>query len=115
MTPREALGVAGLLFLLAFILSIIMLHRRGRSLSLRVERQQPELYRELGSPLPTTFPSERRMRFDEFIMQRGYEALSDPELVRGFASLRRLETRLLGVAILFLLLLGAALFRLGAG
>lgn len=114
MTPREALGVAGLLFLLAFILSIIFLNRRGRHLSLLVERQQPDLYADLGRPLPTTFPSERRMKFDEFIMQRGYEALSDPELVREFARLRRLETRLLGLAILILLILGGATFQLGS-
>ena len=102
-----------MLFLLAFILSIILLNRRGRHLSLQVERQQPDLYRELGRPLPTTFPSDRRMHFDEFIMQRGYEALSDPELVRQFARLRKLETRLLGLAILILLVLAGAMFQLG--
>lgn len=113
MTPRQSIGLAGLLFLFAFGLSIIMLNRRGRKLSLLLERQQPDLYRDLGRPLPTTFPSERRMHFDEFIMRRDFETLTDPDLARSFARLRRLETRLLGLAILVLLVLAGAMFQLG--
>lgn len=112
MTPRQALGLAGLLFLLAFALSIITLNRRGRKLSLLLETQQPDLYRELGRPLPTTFPSERRMHFDEFIMRRDYETLLDPDLARRFGRLRQLETRLIGLAVLVLLVFAGAMFQL---
>lgn len=112
MTPQEALGVGAGLFLLAFVASIVWLNRRGRALSLRLEREQPDLYEKLGRPLPTTFPSERRMHFDEFVMQRKFETLTDTELARQFARLRQLETRLLGLAILVLLVLASAMFRL---
>jgi hypothetical protein len=112
LTPQEALGLGTGLFLLAFVISIVWLNRRGRSLSLRLEREQPDLYERFGRPLPTTFPSERRMHFDEFIMQRHYEALLDTDLARQFARLRQLETRLLGLAILVLLVLASAMFRL---
>lgn len=112
MTPRQALGLAGILALVAFALSIITLNRRGRRLSLLLAEQQPDLYRDLGRPLPTTFPSERRMHFDEFIMRREYETLTDPELARRFARLRQLETQLLGLAILVLLVLAGAMFQL---
>ena len=112
MTPGQSLAVAGLLFLFAFILSIIMLNRRGRQLSLLLKDQQPDLYRVLGRPLPTIFPSERRMHFDEFIMRRDYETLTDPDLARRFGRLRQLETRLLGLAILVLLVLAGAMFQL---
>lgn len=112
MTPGQSLALAGLLFLLAFVLSIIMLNRRGRRLSLLLAEQQPDLYTELGRPLPTIFPSERRMHFDEFIMRRGYETLTDPDLARRFSRLRQLETRLIGLAILVLLVLAGAMFQL---
>lgn len=112
MTPEKALALAGLLFLLAFVLSIVMLNRRGRRLSLLLAEKQPDLYAELGRPLPTMLPSERRMHFDEFIMRRAYETLTDPELARRFARLRQLETRLLGLAILVLLVLAGAMFQL---
>lgn len=112
MTPGQSLALAGLLFLMAFVLSIVMLNRRGRRLSLLLAEQQPDLYEELGRPLPTIFPSERRMHFDEFIMRRGYETLTDPDLARRFGRLRQLETRLLGLAILVLLVLAGAMFQL---
>lgn len=112
MTPGQSLALAGLLFLLAFVLSIIMLNRRGRRLSLLLAEQQPDLYDELGRPLPTILPSERRMHFDEFIMRRGYETLTDPDLARRFGRLRQLETRLLGLAILVLFVLAGAMFQL---
>jgi hypothetical protein len=112
MTPGQALALAGLLFLLAFVLSIIMLNRRGRTLSLLLEEQQPDLYSEIGRPLPTILPSERRMHFDEFIMRRDYDTLTDPDLARRFGRLRQLETRLLGLAILVLLVLAGAMFQL---
>lgn len=112
MTPGQSLALAGLLFLLAFALSIVMLNRRGRRLSLLLAEQQPDLYDELGRPLPTILPSERRMHFDEFIMRRGYETLTDPDLARRFGRLRQLETRLLGLAILVLLVLAGAMFQL---
>lgn len=112
MTPEQALGLAGMLFLVGFALSIILLNRRGRKLSLMLEEQQPDLYRDLGRPLPTTFPSERRMHFDEFIMRRDYDTLTDPDLARRFARLRQLETRLLGLAILVLIVLAGAMFQL---
>jgi hypothetical protein len=112
MTPGQSLALAGLLFLLAFVLSIVMLNRRGRSLSLLLEDQQPDLYAELGRPLPTILPSERRMHFDEFIMRRDYETLTDSDLARRFGRLRQLETRLLGLAILVLLVLAGAMFQL---
>ncbi|MGD8496749.1 MAG: hypothetical protein PVF05_11195 [Gemmatimonadales bacterium] len=113
MTPHQALGLAGLLFLLAFVLSIVMLNRRGRRLSLLLAEQQPDVYEELGRPLPTTFPSERRMHFDEFIMRRDYETLLDPDLARQFGRLRQLETRLLGLAVLILVVFAGAMFQLG--
>lgn len=112
MTPGQSLALAGLLFLFAFALSIVMLNRRGRSLSLLLEKQQPDLYAELGRPLPTIFPSDRRMHFDEFIMRRDYETLTDPDLARRFGRLRQLESRLLGLAILVLLVLAGAMFQL---
>lgn len=112
MTPQYALGLGGILFLFGFVISIVWLNRRGRALSIRLEHEQPDLYERLGRPLPTTFPSERRMHFDEFIMQRHYESLLDPDLVRQFVRLRQLETRLLGLAILVLLVLAGAMFQL---
>lgn len=112
MTPGQSLALAGILFLFSFALSIVMLNRRGRYLSLLLEKQQPDLYAALGRPLPTMFPSERRMHFDEFIMRRDYETLSDPDLARRFGRLRQLETRLLGLAILVLLVLAGAMFQL---
>ncbi len=112
MTPRQALGLAGLLFMVAFVLSIITLNRRGRRLALRLKKQQPDLYEELGQPLPTTFPSERRLRFDEFIMRRDYETLPDRDLAKRFGRLRQLETRLIGLAILLLIVFAGAMFQL---
>lgn len=112
MTPQEALGLGTGLFLLAFVISIVWLNRRGRALSLQLEREQPDLYERFGRPLPTTFPSERRMHFDDFIMQRHYLNLIDTDLARQFARLRQLETRLIGLAILVLLVLASAMFRL---
>jgi len=111
-TPGQSLAVAGMLFLLAFVLSIVMLNQRGRQLSLLLEEKQPDLYRDLGRPLPTILPSERRMHFDEFIMRRNYETLTDPDLARQFGRLRQLETRLLGLAILVLLVLAGAMFQI---
>ncbi|MFW6084369.1 MAG: hypothetical protein ACODAA_04080 [Gemmatimonadota bacterium] len=112
MTPHQALGLAGLLFMVVFALSIVMLNRRGRRLALRLKEQQPQLYEELGRPLPTTFPSERRLRFDEFIMRRDYETLPDRDLAKRFGRLRQLETRLMGLAILLLMVFAGAMFQL---
>lgn len=113
MNASDAVAVAAGLFLAGFVVSIVWLNRRGRALCLKLESAQPDLYEKLGRPLPTTLPTERRMEFDEFIMQKRYETLLDPDLVRQFVRLRQLETRLLGLSVLVLIALGMAVYRLG--
>ena len=98
--------------MVAFVLSIITLNRRGRRLPLRLREQQPDLYEDLGHPLPTTVPSQRRHRIDDFNMRRDYETLPDRDLAKRFGRLRQLETRLIGLAILLLIVFAGAMFQL---
>ncbi len=112
MTVYESLGIGSAIFLVAFGIAIFALNRLGRDLVRTLERQQPDLYDELDRPLPTVLPSARRAKFDEFIMQRRYELILDSDLAKRFAHLRKLEFRLVILAIVALISLASALIRL---
>ncbi|TFG62918.1 MAG: hypothetical protein E4H28_07090 [Gemmatimonadales bacterium] len=112
MTVHEALGLGSGLLLGAFVIAIFALNQIGRTLVRTLEKQQPDLYKELGRPIPTLFPGSGRAKFDEFIMQRRYELILDSDLARKFARMRTLEFRLLVLAILALISLASALIRL---
>ena len=112
MTVYESLGIGSAMFLAAFAIAIFALNRMGRDLVRTLEQQQPELYDELGRPVPTVLPSTRRAKYDEFIMQRRYELILDSDLAARFARLRKLEFRLVALAIVALISLASALIRL---
>ena len=112
MTVHEALGLGSALLLGAFVIAIFALNRIARDLVQTLERQQPDLYNELGRPIPTLFPGDKRTKYDEFIMQHRYDLILDADLARKFARMRTLEFRLLVLAILALISLASALIRL---
>ncbi len=112
MTVQESLGLGSALFLGAFVIAIFALNRIGRDLVRTLEEQQPSLYNEFGRPMPTLLPSSRRTKFDEFIMQRRYDLILDTGLANKFARMRKLEFRLLALAIVALISLASALMGL---
>ena len=112
MTVYESLGIGSAMFLAAFVIAIFALNRMGRDLVRTLKQQQPELYDQLGRPVPTVLPSTRRAKYDEFIMQQRYELILDSELAGQFARLRKLEFRLVVLAIVALISLASALIRL---
>jgi hypothetical protein len=112
MTLHQSLGIGSAMFLGAFVIAIFALNRIGRDLVRTLEQQQPDLYDELDRPVPTVLPSARRASYDEFIMQRRYELILDSELAGKFARLRKLEFRLVALAIVALISLASALIRM---
>ena len=82
--------------------------RRGRALCEELARRLPEQYAELGEPRPGFFDSPRRSRYFRFVLQRGYEELTDPYLVERFELQRRSEVRQLIFLLVGFATLGAA-------
>ena len=70
--------------------------------------RMPQKYADLGSPFPGYFYSTRRTAYLQFIMQRKFEDLPDPELVRSFSGLRRFEVWQLAYLIAGFAALGVA-------
>ena len=112
MTVYDSLGIGSALFLAAFVIAIFALNRIGHDLIRTLEQQQPDLYDELGRPVPTVLPSARRAKYDELIMKRRYDFILDGELARRFSRMRKLEFWLLALAIVALISLASALIRL---
>lgn len=99
MQAEHAIGVAGAAFFMVGGLLLLGSVRRGRALCRLFAERLPAVYAQVGSPRPGYFDSSRRHAYFRFIMQRGFEDLSDPLLFQEFSRLRRSELR----KLLFLL------------
>lgn len=112
MTVHESLTLGSALFLGAFIIAIFALNSIARDLVRKLEAQQPDLYNEFGRPVPAVLPCDSRTKYDEFIKNRRYDLILDTDLAIKFARMRKLEFRLLVLAILALISLASALIQL---
>ncbi|MEP5763376.1 MAG: hypothetical protein ABJ308_02230 [Halieaceae bacterium] len=93
MPAEHMVAIAGLGFLLLAGAQMARAVFRGRALCERFASQHPEEYAAHESPRPSFLYSQRRMAYFNFVMQRRFQQLSDPQLVRSFEELRRVEMR----------------------
>ena len=91
MISEHIVAVSGLCFLVVGGLLLTWSVYCGRRLCRLLAERFPEKYSDLGSPLPGYFYSARRTAYLQFIMQKKFQDLPNPELVSAFAELYRLE------------------------
>jgi len=108
MTREDAVAACGLGFLVVGGLLLTASVYWGRKLCRLLAERMPEKYAELGSPLPGYFYSGRRTAYLQFIMQRKFEALPDPDLIESFAGLYRFEAWQLAYLVAGFAALGVA-------
>lgn len=106
--PKHIVAASGLCFLVIGGLLLTASVYRGRQLCRLLRERMPQKYADLGSPLPGYFYGERRTAYLQFIMQRKFEDLPDPDLVRSFSGLRRFEVWQLAYLIAGFAALGVA-------
>jgi hypothetical protein len=108
-----AIGIVGAAFLAGSIVAISSSIRLGRTLAQEIEQRHPDVYEDIGRPVPTYFESARRSRFLQFVMRREYLELPDPMLIERFEQYRRSQIRLVVVSLSVLLSLAAAILHVG--
>ena len=108
MRREDAVAACGLAFLVLGGLLLTASVYRGRQLCRLLEERWPQKYAELGSPLPGYFYSGRRTAYLQFIMERKFEALPDPELISSFTGLYRFEAWQLAYLVAGFTALGVA-------
>ena len=91
MPAEHAIGIAGGVFFAICAVLLVVSVRRGRDLCQRFAEHHPVEYAAAGEPRPGYFNSVRRQTYFRFVLQRGFEDLSDQGLVRDFSELRRFE------------------------
>ena len=107
-TFEAIVAISGLAFLIVgFSLQIYSVWR-GRKLMRRFATEHPATYEDAGRPWPVFFNSWRMQRYSTFIMQRGYQTVTDPTLLAAFEALRRFQLRAMTFLIGGLLMLGGA-------
>ncbi len=105
MTKEFFLAQAGVYAVIASVV-IARLIWRGRTTWKEFERRNPEMYLELGRPMPGLFQSQRRNRHAAYLAQRKHEDLADDFYPR-FERLHGTENRAVFLLIGGMLYLGS--------
>jgi hypothetical protein len=106
MEIEKVLGLIVVGWLIAAVLLMARLVRKGRKLMAVFATRYPETYEALGRPKPGFLQSARRSRFSEFISLRAYKDLCDPALCDQFEEYRKAEVCLLLCSLVSLVIVG---------
>lgn len=106
------LAVSALAFLIAGFAMQVVAVWRGRRLMRRLAHEYPAIHEDAGQPWPVYFNTWRMQQYTTFIMQRGYQAVTDPTLLAAFDALRRLHIRFMVFLLGGFLVLGGAVLWL---
>lgn len=113
MEAQQIAGLVAIAWLIAAMLMMARVIRRGRALAGELATRHPKIYADSGRPQPGFFHSARRNRFTQFVAQRKYDALKDPALAAKFDAHRKSEARtllvlLISLVVVFSLILAAS-------